>query len=77
MNDYTLDTRITVHPNSANQYFKLEMDPNEVFRIYNSIGSEIIFLLDRNNSIVNCSGWLEGIYFIHTKKHRYKLIIKH
>lgn len=73
------ESHFKIYPNPANNTIQLRCGQNQDFKIYNSYGTEINFVLETkyNEPYINCSSWQAGLYYMKIKNAYKKLIVKH
>lgn len=79
INNYNSESSIEIFPNPANIFFSIRNISNNPIKIFNPFGCEIKEQQSetKNNTIINCATWPQGLYFIEYKNCRYKLFINH
>jgi hypothetical protein len=73
------ESRITIFPNPAHNYFILRSDSNkeQTLSIYNTLGEKIHSSSFTGQAVVNTSNWQTGVYFVRAGSIVKKIIINH
>ncbi|MBP7809649.1 MAG: CotH kinase family protein [Bacteroidia bacterium] len=71
--------QIRVYPNPAKNYFVVRSNTNkeESITVYNTIGEQIYKGSFTNETVINTSTWVSGIYFVRTDYAVKKIIVNH
>ena len=70
--EYGLDVReskqaLDIYPNPAKNVFSINAEHNSMVEIYNVLGESVIrFTAKNDDSVIDCSYWENGLYFVKT-----------